>query len=240
MIIFNKNLLFSLSSAAVLSLAISGCDSNSDNDPEPPPPPPPVVFSFDVQVINLTNNQPLSPVVLIAHQTGNIWTINQSASVELELMAESGDNSSLTAVSFAMASSSGAGPIGPGGSETISLSINNSIASTFLSVATMLVNTNDAFTGIDQLDISQFSVGQSQMMNVAAYDAGTEANSEMMGTIPGPADGGEGMNTSRDDVDFVSRHSGVVTSDFGLTASILNESHRFDNPVAKIIITRTQ
>ncbi|MFT5808172.1 MAG: hypothetical protein ACI9LG_002473 [Moritella dasanensis] len=29
--------------------------------------------------------------------------------------------------------------------------------------------------------------------NLPAYDAGTEANSEAVGTIPGPADGGEGL-----------------------------------------------
>jgi len=35
-------------------------------------------------------------------------------------------------------------------------------------------------------------------------------------------------------------HAGVISVDDGLTTSALNESHRFDNPVVRITITRTQ
>jgi hypothetical protein len=72
-----------------------------------------------------------------------------------------------------------------------------------------------------------------------AWDAGTEANSEASGTIPGPADGGEGYNATRDDlVNFVAIHRGVISADDGLNSSILDESHRFDNPVARVMIER--
>ena len=238
--IYNRKWRPTLLTLAILS-GLAGCgDSSNTEAVQTPPPPAPVTFSFDVAVTNLTNNQPLSPIALIAHQQGNIWTLNESASIELELMAEGGDNSLLTAIDFAMSSVSGAAPVGPGASDLLSLTINDSIDGMFLSIATMLVNTNDAFSGINRFDISQFTVGQTQTMLTAAYDSGTESNSEALGTIPGPADGGEGMNVARDDVDFVSRHSGVVSADLGLTTSILDESHRFDNPVLKIVITRTE
>ena len=75
-------------------------------------------------------------------------------------------------------------------------------------------------------------------MNV--WDSGTELNDELAATIPGPAGGGEGFNTTRDDNDVVSFHSGVISQDDGLTTSALSANHRFLNPGARITITRTE
>jgi len=224
--------------AGVISL--SACnDSNPLPTPEPPPPPPPVAKIFTVEVINLTNNQPMSPLTLVSHEDGNMWQINQAASVALETMAEGGDNSLLLAEDYVDQGVSGGGILAPGAAETVSLEtfLEETI---YLSLATMLVNTNDAFAGFNQLDVTNLAVGDSVTQVFASYDAGTEANTEMPGTIPGPADGGEGFNAVRDDVDFVARHSGVVTADDGLTSSALNESHRFDNPVIRVAVVRTQ
>ncbi len=225
---------------AVLSLILSACNHNDDNDlPDPPEPPPPVVYSYEVKVTNLTNGQPLSPVAVVLHQEGQLWQLGEPASVELETMAEGGDNSGLLALSVVEAMASGSGPIGPGSDETIMVSIDN-VANAKLSVATMLVNTNDGFSGLNGWDLGQLSVGDSWSTVVGAYDAGTEANTESMGTIPGPADGGTGFDAARDDVDFVAMHPGVVSSADNLHTSILTAQHTFDNPVIRIEVTRTQ
>lgn len=225
---------------AALSLILSACNHNDDNDlPAPPEPPPPVVYSYEVKVTNLTNGQPLSPVAVVLHQEGQLWQLGEPASVELETMAEGGDNSGLLALSVVEAMASGSGPIGPGSDETIMVSINN-VANAKLSVATMLVNTNDGFSGLNGWDLGQLSVGDSWSTVVGAYDAGTEANTEAMGTIPGPADGGTGFDATRDDVDFVAMHPGVVSSADNLPTSILTAQHTFDNPVIRIQVTRTQ
>ena len=84
------------------------------------------------------------------------------------------------------------------------------------------------------------AVNDSMAMMLPVYDAGTEANSEAAGTIPGPADGGEGFNAERDDADTVSYHPGVVSSQDTLPDSVLMAEHRFDNPVARLIITRVE
>jgi len=76
--------------------------------------------------------------------------------------------------------------------------------------------------------------------NLNVYDSGTEANSEAVGTIPGPADDGTGFDAARNDVDFVALHSGVVSQDDGLSSSVLTQAHRFDNPAIKLTITRTK
>ena len=113
------------------------------------------------------------------------------------------------------------------------------LADSFISVATMLVNTNDGFTGVNAMAIGEMAVGDTQTVRSIVYDAGTEANTETAGTIPGPADGGEGFNQVRDDrADQVTMHSGVVSNDDGLAGSVLDEQHRFDNPAAMIMITR--
>lgn len=225
-----------------LTLTLSGCFLDSNNDDEmvtPPPAPMPVDVSYDVTVTNLTNGQPLSPVGVVLHMDGNLWTIGESASVELETMAEGGDNSGLLGLSVVSAMASGAAPIGPGSSETISVTIQD-VTDAKLSVATMLVNTNDAFTGLNAWDLSNLAVGESWTTTTRAYDAGTEANSEAMGTMPGPADGGTGFDAMRDDVDFVAMHPGVVSSSDNLTTSVLTTQHKFDNPIARITVTRTE
>jgi len=220
------------------ALFLAACD---DDDYTAPPvvvvPPTPKVF--EVEVTNITHNQPFSPAAIVLHQTGSMWTLNQPASDALEQMAESGDNSQLLSESYVTASSSGTGIIGPGASESIDVETTEE-GDLMLSVGTMLVNTNDAFTGLNSINVTNLAVGDSLSYRSAAYDAGTEGNTESAGTIPGPADGGEGFNSVRDDLDRVYRHPGVVTVNDGLTSSVLDQSHRFDNPVVSITIRRTQ
>ena len=131
-------------------------------------------------------------------------------------------------------------PIGPAGSETVSLTMDqNVIGIMTISVSTMLVNTNDAITGINAVPIGDMQVGDSVSLRTIAYDAGTEANTEQAVHIPGPAGGGEGFNAARDDIaDRVTMHTGVVGQDDGFVSSDLNGQHRFDNPVAQVTIVR--
>ncbi|MEM7208819.1 MAG: spondin domain-containing protein [Pseudomonadota bacterium] len=197
--------------------------------------------SYEITVVNLTNNQPLSPVAVIAHASDfSAWAVGSAASTGLEEMAEGGDNSTLIGAGIDgvdAVGESGAGPIPPGGSETFTIETGADTQNR-ITVASMFVNTNDAFVGLGSVDVSGLSSGDSITHTAPIYDAGTEANSEAAGTIPGPADGGEGYNPARDDVDRVFRHAGVVSADDGLSTSVLNESHRFDAPGARITITR--
>lgn len=225
------------------TLGLSGC-SDDDNDnqivtPVPTPTPVPVVVSYDVSVVNLTAGQPMSPITVVLHNEGNLWEIGAAANDAIELLAESGDNSQVLDLDVVLASATGAGVLMPGMSETISVSITDTQANHF-SLASMLVNTNDAFTGVNGLSVESLSVGESISLQTSSYDSGTEKNSEMMSTIPGPAAGGEGFNAERDDVDFVAMHPGVVTGDDGLTDSVLKSYHRFDNPTLRVTITRTE
>ena len=49
----------------------------------------------------------------------------------------------------------------------------------------MLVNTNDAFTGLDSVQLR----GKRSQLSRNAYDAGSERNNELKAFIPGPCCG---------------------------------------------------
>jgi hypothetical protein len=237
---------FQVLAVGAAALLATACDSNGNGGGTMnPPPPPPAMASFDVTVTNLSNAQPLSPVAVIAHQNGySVFTVGTAATAGLETLAEGGDNSALTAEADAdaavMATASGAAPIGPAGTETINVEVLESeLPGLTVSVSSMLVNTNDAITGINGASIADLQPGESMTWRTIAYDAGTEANTESAAHIPGPAGGGEGFNAARDDIaDRVAMHSGVVGQDDGNAASDLSGQHRFDNPVAQVRIER--
>ena len=165
-------------------------------------PPDPVNYTYQVDVTNLTYAQPMSPIAVVLHNEGQLWQLGSMAGNELENLAESGDNSMVLAQSMVLAGQSGADVLMPGVTESITITLTDT-EPMMMSLATMLVNTNDAFTGFNAMDITNLVVGESILLTTSSYDAGTEKNSEMMATIPGPAGGGEGYNAERDDVDFV-------------------------------------
>jgi len=227
-------------SVAMMALAIvAGCsDSNndsSDNDTTS------VTQTYEITVSNLSSNQPFSPLAVVLHdESYQGWSVGASATIGLEQLSESGDNTPFLAEATdanVLAVASGDGVVAPGTSGSIELDINAS-SDVQLTVATMLVNTNDAFAGNGGLDLSSLELGAELMIRLPIYDAGTEGNNELAGTIPGPAGGGEGFNSDRDDVDVVSRHPGVVSNVDGYIDSVLEQSHRFDSPIAKLVVRR--
>lgn len=210
-------------------LILGGCGSDSDAIS---------TARYQVTITNLTHAQPMSPMAVLTHQKSyRLFGIGTTATIALEALAEGGDNASLLDDAHVDAAVSGSDLILPGASSTTTLTSN---LSECLSVASMLVNTNDAFAGADCIDIHDLKVGSTLQMDLLAYDAGTEGNSERAATIPGPAGGGVGYDEARDDIDIITVHGGIVGSDDGLSGSALNMSHRWDNPVASIRIERVE
>lgn len=221
---------------SVLMLAACGSNGNSSGSR-------PSNSSFDVTVQNLTVGQPLSPVAIVAHANdARLFGVGEAASPALEVLAEGGDNSDVLAAESVEFGVSGAGAIGPGQSETLSIDVSDlDLDDLELTVVSMLVNTNDAFTAANAISLAGMEVGDTVSLRTVSYDSGTEANTESAATIPGPAGGGEGFNATRDDIrNQITMHSGVVTGADGLTGSDLGQQHRWDNPVSNITITRTQ
>ncbi|HBS26072.1 MAG TPA: hypothetical protein DD827_02905 [Gammaproteobacteria bacterium] len=195
---------------------------------------------YEVKVINLTNGQPISPPGAILHDaTYHAWAVGQAASEALEMMAEGGDASALVASQSSNPTFGSMAPIGPGGNQTFEISSDEDATKTYLTVAGMLVNTNDAFSGVTGVSLDGLETGQMRTYNTHAYDAGTEKNDEIGSNLPGPAGGGEGFNATRDDNNpVVTLHGGIVSKDDGYAESALSEAHRFDNAVMRIEVKR--
>lgn len=194
---------------------------------------------YTVELVNATAHQPLSPPLVGIHTAGEtLWQIGEPASAALELMAESGNAADL-AVSDPLSWMVGEAVILPGTSAMFELAVPEQ-SDAALSVATMLVNTNDAFTGVTNMHLAELAVGETKTMLAPIYDAGTEANDEAQANVPGPAAGGEGYNSERNDVDRVSYHPGVVSAQDGLSSSALDATHKFDQGAVTIKIYRRQ
>ncbi|WP_426357016.1 spondin domain-containing protein [Pseudocolwellia sp. HL-MZ19] len=217
---------------------------------------------YTVHFNNLTFNQPMSPAAVILHEPGyHAFVDGETASVGIEMLAEAADPAMLISEATASANyldsastGSGTNPRSTSAAATLvvpDLDVDN----LRLSFASMLGNTNDGFTGLNAMDVSGMAVGDSTSFMAPTWDAGTELNLESASTVPGPAasaagGGGAsaGFNAARDDLfDRVHFHSGVVSnanaddaSMEGLSSSVLDESHRWNNPTAKITITRTR
>ncbi len=236
----------------VATSILAACGSDNDgNVVITPLPTPEQDARFEVSVTNLTNAQPLSPVAIMLHNAGfHSFIDGETSSTALELLAEGGDNSEVLSEARAaaeyIASGSTDGPVPPRSiSSAVSLSVpSDQLNNLHLSVISMLVHTNDAFTGANAANISGMAIGDSRTMNGPTWDSGTEANTETRSTMPGPDFGGEGFNAERDDlIDLVRFHQSVVTnesSEFGLATSDLQDRHRFLNPTARIVVTRVQ
>lgn len=217
---------------------------------------------YTVSMTNLTHAQPLAPAAIILHESGyHAFNEGEAASMGIEVMAEGGNPSmvideAMASTDFLDAQNTGSILTPRMGGEALTLVVPELDADDLrLTVTSMLVNTNDAFTGLNAVDVSNMSVGETKTFMSVTWDAGTEANTETAETIPGPAagaagGGGEaaGYDPIRDDVANVVRlHAGVVTSANamdasreGLPTSVLGEAHRFDFPTSRIVITRTR
>ena len=193
-------------------------------------------INYEVSVTNLMPGQILSPVILATHTKDNpaLFTLGQPASDELAAMAEDADTSGLLSlwsdndeVNDVQVLTLSDGPIPPGQTATGVVNIDG--AATSLSLASMLVSTNDGFISLNGMSLVG---GVDRSIRVPVYDSGSEANSESCDFIPGPPCGSHVHDESAAE-GFVHIHSGVHGGG-GLTPS----QHDWHNPAALITIKR--
>lgn len=154
------------------------------------------VTTWKVTIHNLTppgaggpGSQPLSPPLLVVHAPSvHVWQVGAIASHVVAAIAEDANNapaeSALAALPGVGSVATGAGgPIPSGGSQTYLVQTRGRFDR--LSVVTMLVNTNDGFTGLDALRLHR----QRLTIQAPAWDAGSERNNELAAFIPGPCCG---------------------------------------------------
>ena len=190
---------------------------------------------FEVTVTNVTAGQLFTPLLVVSHTPGvKIYTPGAPASDELVTLAESGNigplESALLATPGVADVAKGAGLLHPGQSVTFSVATMD--GATHVSVAAMLLPTNDGFVGLG--DVAGPSGQGTVTVHALAYDAGSETNDESCAHIPGGAGcGGEALSPGDLGEGFVHVHRGI----HGI-GDLDAAAHDWRNPVALVRITR--
>ena len=206
---------------------------------------------YEVTVTNLTRGQRFTPVLVATHENGfNLFRLGQPASAQLKTLAEEGDTGPMVALLSSMpdvvgevVSSPPPPPLdrltGPG--KSITLMVRGGGRFNRISVAAMLIPTNDAFFAVDGIPLPRSE--STITVFVPAYDAGTERNDELCSSIPGPGftecvtpsnpsgDGG-GAQVNQGE-GFVHIHAGI--HGIGNLSAAMRD---WRNPVARVTIRR--
>ncbi|CAM3534240.1 spondin domain-containing protein [Pseudoalteromonas maricaloris] len=208
---------------------------------------------LEVKITNLTHGIYYTPLLVAAHnQDTALFKLGEQASEALQAMAEGGDISALGQIlessNANMVANPAEGLLAPAGS-TMAM-ISTSEGNTHLSIVAMLLPTNDGFVGLNAWPIPSAAGTYEVYLN--AYDAGTEANNELVvegsgapGILgipasPGAAPGTQGAGvTASEENTMVHIHRGNVGDDeqVGGNSDLHNTVHRWLNPVAKVTIT---
>lgn len=206
--------------------------------------------TYSVTITNLTDGQPLTPPLIATHRPATgIFTVGHAASFELKEIAENGNLGPMLAalggdehVSDSVVAVAGdPPPLLPG--QSVTVEIGESEGAKWVSFASMLICTNDGFTGLDTVRLPQ-TVGQTITLTADAYDAGTEINTEDFADMVPPCppltgvdsdDPGTGMSDPALAEGGVIHHHGGIQGIADLDPAI----HDWSNPVVMIEITRT-
>jgi len=191
---------------------------------------------YEITVVNLTKGQTFTPILAASHRAGvSIFELGQPATAELQAIAEFGDTAPMTALLLAdplvVDVVTGPDVIPPGGTQTFTLGKGR--GNNRISLAGMLIPTNDGFVALNGVRTS----GGSVTYFAFAYDSGTELNTESCSDIPGPGlpfPGPEcsGGATVGQGEGYVYVHNGIQGID-----GLKPWERDWHNPVAKIVIT---
>ncbi len=190
----------------------------------------------DMVRVKITNvsKQIISPPLVVTHSgETRIFRPGKPASDALAALAEDGDTSALVALlatndavgDYAVAD----GMLFPGQSVVFDLESQGQF--NLVSAVGMLVSTNDAFFGLD----SHFARknGPAQRLNVPAWDAGSEFNSESCDYIPGPPCGNPMMRDTDGAEGIILTHPGI----HGM-GDISSGDYGWLNPAVDIVVSR--
>lgn len=207
--------------------------------------------TYKITITNLTAGQPFTPPVLVTHssKTG-IFTLGAEASAEIQAIAENGNPGPLLAALGVDAEVhdvvAGSAPLvpanNPGGTmfeSSATFMITTRGKADRLSFASMLICTNDGFTGLDGIKLSR----KKKTVFSVAYDARTETNTEDFADMVPPCQGLIGVSSDDAGTGMTNpllAEDGVVIPHVGITGGVdlHREVHDWSDPVAKIVIER--
>jgi len=213
----------------------------------------PPVQTYSVTFTNVNDTQWFTPPVVATHNRRvDVFEPGHAASAGVREVAENGN------VPFLVDALSGVrgvhdvqvglfsgtvAPLEPGKSVTVD--ITGTSKTRLLSSVSMLICTNDGFTGLDSLKLPR-RIGRTVTAYASAYDAGTEVNTENLADMVPPC---QGLNGPMVDApgsgvsDPALYEGGVITHHAGImgVGDLRERLHGWDveAPVLAVTITRT-
>ncbi|MEO2267418.1 spondin domain-containing protein [Pseudoalteromonas sp. YIC-656] len=208
---------------------------------------------LEISVQNLTHGIYFTPLLITSHSNEvQLFNVAETASSELQAMAEGGAIDGLMALASGAGADNLANPAGgllsPG--QIAQGMLSTSEGNTQLSLVGMMLPTNDGFVGLNSWTLPTEPGTYHVYLN--AYDAGTEANDEIRGggapgtpgmPVPPPLEpmlgmGGSGVTSSIENT-TVHIHPGNIGDDEAVAgqSDVSNTVHRWLNPVAKLTVT---
>ena len=237
--------------AEVDDAAADDAEADDAEAPAEAPAPEPVSQMFEITLTNLTegvhgeSGQTLSPAIFAAHPAGvKLAAVGEPANEAIVMLAEGGSTLGLEAlaaaaganVEIAMNADMTRRYTMPGQSSTVTLTAD--MVNSSLSVGSMLVSTNDAFVAV--IDVPLFDeagMPVSATIELMAYDAGSEDNTEMASDIPGPL----GLDAEVDPLGSNARvptEGGVIAPHEGIQGvGDVGEAFAWTEPTATLTIT---
>lgn len=207
--------------------------------------------TYTVTITNLTGGQPFTPALATTHK-GNtgLFAVGSTAEFELQEIAENGnlgpmveriENSPDFGDLVVETGNTGVPPVMPG--ETVSFQIEAAPPYNFVSWVSMLICSNDGFTGVDGVKLPNH-VGQSTTLLTQGYDAGTEINTEAWSDLVppcGPLTGQDSMGQGTGSSDPALAEGGVIHHHAGILGigDLDAGINDWDNPVAVLTVERT-
>ena len=207
---------------------------------------------YRVTITNLTGGQPLTPPVLSAHRRPvGIFKVGSPASLGVQEIAENGNPGPLVEEleddAQVVSVVTGSAPIVPadrtdetGFSDTGIFEIDGGPGAKYLSWESMLICTNDGFTGVSGLRLPARS-GDEITVQTIGYDAGTEINTEKFADIVPPCQGLIGVtgDPGTGTTNPALAEGGVVHIHEGIQGEgdLIAEIHGWTDPVATLTIT---
>jgi len=188
---------------------------------------------YEVTVTNLSRGILFTPLLIVSHDQGlKLFEAGSPASEPLAQLAEGGATQPLQEALVASGkvrdTAVSAGALAPGASVTLRLSARGKAR--YLSLAAMMLPTNDGFIALNGVRIA--GKDRPQTFYLAGYDAGSEANDELCANIPGPHCGGEGFNAAGGE-GYVHVHAGL----HGI-GNVNPAARDWRNPVARVRVVR--
>lgn len=188
--------------------------------------------TYEVTITNLTKTQNFTPIITATHSSDiAFFEPGQPAIDPIAILAESGSPMPLDALlnsvpELVLDTAINGGLLGPG--QTATLYVNGHPNFDRISLAAMLIPTNDTFVAVNSLRLPN----RSATVYAQAWDAGSEENDELCASIPGPPCFGAGESVA-DGEGFVHIANGIQG-----VGDVNGAAYDWRGPVAKVTVRR--